>query len=93
MTASNPDGVFIGVDVGGTKIGLNGVDASRKPLSTAWIEVPSQSHLGPRATVEQIVVGVKALIEQKNIPADRVAGVGLDSPGPADINGRIERLG
>jgi predicted NBD/HSP70 family sugar kinase len=85
------DAVFIGVDVGGTKIGLNGVDERRAPVSPSWIEVPSHSHLGPQDTVKQIAVGVRSFLEQKAIPAARVAGVGLDSPGPADLNGRIER--
>ncbi len=83
--------VFLGVDVGGTKIGLNGIDAQRRPISPAWIEVPSNSHIVPRATVQQIVVGVKTFIEQRGIAADRVAAVGLDSPGPADISGKIEK--
>ena len=55
--------VFIGVDIGGTKIGVNGLDAGRKPLSPHWIEVPSNSHIGPRATVQQILVGAKTFLE------------------------------
>jgi len=83
--------VFVGVDVGGTKIGLNGIGEDRRPISPAWIEVPSHSHLGPQDTVKQIVVGVREFIEKSRIPPDRVAGVGIDSPGPADIDGRIQR--
>jgi glucokinase len=88
---TDPTQVFIGVDIGGTKIGLNGVDAYRRPLSPHWIEVPSHSHVGPAATTAQIVVGLRAFLDHANVPVDQVAGIGVDSPGPADINGRIER--
>lgn len=83
--------VFVGVDIGGTKIGVNALDESRKPVSPTWIEVPAMSHIGPKATVGQIVVGLKAFLDQKNIPLASVGAVGLDSPGPADITGRIQR--
>src|SRR6476660_9065100 len=83
--------VFIGVDIGGTKIGVNGIDANRKPLSATWIEVPSNSHIGPMATVAQIAVGLKAFRDRHGFSIDQVAGLGVDSPGPADNNGRIER--
>jgi glucokinase len=83
--------VFVGVDVGGTKIGLNGIDADRKPVASHWVQVPSHTHLGPNQTVAQIVVGVRELLKQRSIPAESVVGVGLDSPGPASINGQIEQ--
>lgn len=83
--------VFIGVDIGGTKIGVNGVDSNRQPLSPMWTEVPSNSHIGPAATVQQIAVGLQTFLDRLKIPLASVAGVGVDSPGPGDINGRIER--
>ncbi|HZZ44202.1 MAG TPA: ROK family protein, partial [Tepidisphaeraceae bacterium] len=89
MAAGNQ--VFIGVDIGGTKIGVNGIDGARKPLSGEWTEVPSNSHIGPGATVQQIVVGLKTFLSRMGMTMDQVSGLGVDSPGPADINGRIER--
>jgi predicted NBD/HSP70 family sugar kinase len=83
--------VFVGADVGGTKIGLNAIGPDRKPLSATWLEVESRSAIGPRATVEQIVAGVRGLLDKLALSSDAVAAVGVDSPGPADINGRIER--
>jgi len=83
--------VFVGVDIGGTKIGLNGLDDGRKAVSPRWVEVEALSHIGPRATVGQIVVGVRKFLETNGLGTDRVAAVGVDSPGPADINGRIQR--
>jgi predicted NBD/HSP70 family sugar kinase len=83
--------IYVGVDVGGTKIGVNASDAARRPVSPTWVEVPALSHLGPTHTVGQVVAGVRALLEKSRRPADAVAGVGIDSPGPADIDGRIQR--
>lgn len=83
--------VYIGVDIGGTKIAVNGIDASRQRLAADWLELPSHGDKGPLATVGQIVAGMKAFMEREGITADQVAAVGLDSPGPADINGRIEK--
>lgn len=83
--------VFVGLDVGGTKVGVNGVDESRQPLSPNWIEVESRSHVGPAATVGQMVVGLRQFLDKVGIPTDAVASVGVDSPGPSDLNGRIQR--
>src|SRR5690606_2315892 len=46
---------------------------------------------GPEATIAQIVAAVRDFMAREKITADQVAAVGLDSPGPADINGRIEK--
>lgn len=83
--------VYVGLDIGGTKIGVNAVDADRKPVTPKWVEVEARSHVGPRATVEQIVVGLRKFLDHAGLAMDAVAGVGLDSPGPADRNGRIEK--
>src|SRR5215203_1656496 len=88
---ADPTQVCIGVDIGGTKIGVNGIDGNLKPLSPHWIEVPSNSHVGPAATVQQIVVGLKTFLDRQGLSIEKVAGLGVDSPGPADNNGRIER--
>ena len=79
--------IFIGLDIGGTKIGVNGIDAERKPVCPHWIEVASQSHIGPQATVSQIVVGLTTFLQKVGLRLEQVTGIGVDSPGPADING------
>jgi len=91
MAQASAGRVFVGVDVGGTKIGVNAIGEDRRPVSSTWTEVPAHSHLGPEQTVGQIVAGVRAFLEESKIAADAVAGVGLDSPGPADISGKIQR--
>jgi len=88
---ASPGKVFIGVDIGGTKIAVNGIDENRAPVSKEWLEVPAHSDRGPDATMKQIVVGLKQFLDREKLGIDRVAGLGIDSPGPADINGTIER--
>ena len=51
----SPHGIYVGVDVGATKIGINAVDAARDPVSANWSQVPARTEDGPRATVRQIV--------------------------------------
>ncbi len=83
--------VYLGVDIGGTKVAVNGIDASRKAIAAEWLELPSHGDKGPEATIAQIVAAVRDFMAREKITADQVAAVGLDSPGPADINGRIEK--
>ncbi len=83
--------VYIGVDIGGTKVAINGIDENRKPVAKDWLEVPSHSDKGPDATIKQIVAGLKAFLDREKIAPVQVVAVGIDSPGPADINGKIEK--
>jgi len=85
-----PRTTFIGVDVGATKIGINGIRADRQPIAEHWSQVPARTEEGPRATVEQIVAGVRLFLNDNNLASTAIAAVGLDSPGPADNNGVIQ---
>lgn len=83
--------IYVGVDIGGTKVAVNGIDQNRKPISSQWLEVPSHSDKGPDATIKQIIAGLKAFLEREKIAPEQVAALGIDSPGPADIDGKIQR--
>jgi predicted NBD/HSP70 family sugar kinase len=87
---SKSKGIVVGVDVGATKVGINAIDADRKPVSPHWSQVPARTEEGPRATVEQIVAGVRLFLDENNLPISSITAVGLDSPGPADNNGVIQ---
>jgi predicted NBD/HSP70 family sugar kinase len=84
------DGLFVGVDVGATKIGINAVNRDRRPISAKWSQVPARTEDGPRATVRQIVEGIRIFLDENNLSIASIAAVGLDSPGPADNNGVIQ---
>jgi predicted NBD/HSP70 family sugar kinase len=86
----SPWGLFVGVDVGATKIGINAIDADRKPISANWSQVPARTENGPRATVQQIVEGIRLFLNDNNLSVSTISAVGLDSPGPADNNGVIQ---
>ena len=83
-------GIVVGVDVGATKVGINAIGADRKPVSPHWSQVPARTEDGPRATVQQIVAGVRLFLDENNLPISAIEAVGLDSPGPADNNGVIQ---
>lgn len=89
-TSKRKKGFYIGVDVGATKIGINAIDANRKPVSPRWSQVPAMTAKGPRQTVQQIVAGVRLFLDENNLTAASIIAVGLDSPGPADNNGVIQ---
>ena len=82
--------LFIGVDVGATKIGINAIGPDRQPIAEHWSQVPARTEEGPRATVQQIVAGVRLFLDENNLASTAIAAVGLDSPGPADNNGVIQ---
>ena len=86
----SPHGIYVGVDVGATKIGINAVDASREPVSANWSQVPARTEDGPRATVRQIVEGIRLFLDDNNLSVSAITAVGLDSPGPADNDGVIQ---
>jgi glucokinase len=90
MAKRKPRGIFVGVDVGATKIGINAIDGNRRPVSKHWSQVPARTEDGPRATVQQIISGVRLFLDENNLSVATIAGVGLDSPGPADNNGVIQ---
>lgn len=71
-----PDGLAIGVDLGGTKIAFALVDRQGKTLATH--RLPTLPSEGADAVMDRVAQGIQHLLEQTNAP---VAGVGIGSPG------------
>lgn len=74
---------LIGIDLGGTKISgaisdLNGKVVYKKTVDTLTIE-------GPVKVAERITSLIKYIIGHINALSDEVAGIGIASPGPLDI--------
>jgi glucokinase len=80
---------FIGVDIGGTNIKIGLVNEQGKPL--AQHSFPTQSNTGPQAVVDAIASEVKLLAKQAGVAMSDIAGVGIGSPGPLDLNKGIVR--
>ena len=76
-----------GVDVGGTtvKMGLFGADGN---IMDKW-EIPTRTENGGKEILPDIAESIRAKMEEKEIPADDVAGVGVGVPGPVDGNGIV----
>jgi len=88
--------LFLGIDVGGTGIKIGLVDDSGKPLRK--IRIDTLEEQGPEDALQRIHAACLRLLsgdpEAKNSAAatswDRVAGIGLGTPGTMDIpNGLI----
>lgn len=70
-----------GVDLGGTKIEFGLVDPQNRIVSR--LRVPTEQHEGPQAVVECIAQSV-AQLESVLPDGQRIAALGLCSPGPLD---------
>ena len=70
--------LYVGVDVGGTKVAAGLVDAEGRILSQ--IRVPMISHSSPQAGLDAVLSG----LEKITSGSSGVAGIGICSPGPLD---------
>jgi glucokinase len=75
----------IGIDLGGTAIKLGRFDREGKCLQT--LTVPTPQPATPDAVVNAIVAAIAQINQEKTAIA-----IGLGTPGPADVNGRIARV-
>ena len=73
---------IIGVDLGGTKILVAGMDADHRIL--ARTKIPTGAEDGPEAVIDRIAAGVEAIVDEMDVPPDSVAGIGIGAPGPLD---------
>ena len=85
--------VVVGIDNGGTKTNATVLDASGRFLVDRMLEVPSRVAEGPEAAIEAMVDAMDRALAHVGIARDRVAAVGLDTPGPASADGVISSKG
>jgi glucokinase len=83
------DPLYVGLDLGGTDIKATVTNAAGEILVPAIGKVLSLAAEGPRRTVEQLAVAAETALAQLKVGWERVARVGLDTPGPATIDGVI----
>lgn len=70
--------MYIGIDVGGTKI--LGVRMTREGKIAAQVRKPTRASEGPGAVIERIA----AMIEELTPKRGKITGIGVGIPGPAD---------
>jgi polyphosphate glucokinase len=74
---------YIGIDLGGTKIG-----GALYNAATGHVEVtatiPTEAHAGPDAVIERIAVHARSLCDRIGLPIGQVRGLGLGVPASFD---------
>ena len=91
--AIDSDAVVVGIDNGGTKNNATVLDATGRFLVDRMHEVPSRVTEGPGAAIEAMVDAMDVVLRACAVDRDRVAAVGLDTPGPASADGVISVRG
>lgn len=85
--------VVAGVDLGGTAVNYTLVDAQAQFLITGLCEHPARSKEGPEICLQQIADGLQMAVRRAGVDIAAVAGVGLDTPGPASASGVLSARG
>ena len=78
-----------GVDLGGTTVKIALFDETGLMISK-W-EIPTVTANGGSRILPDIAASITQYIEQKDIPRDRVIGVGIGVPGPVSSKGVVNK--
>lgn len=74
----------VGLDIGGTKLAAGLFDLNLKEIS--FIKCDTEAFRGGQVVVENCKAIVHQILEKSGISRDRVASIGINSPGPLDIH-------
>lgn len=74
---------YIGIDLGGTKIGGALYDAATGRISVT-ATIPTEAHGGPDAVIERIAIHARALCDRVGVPVHQVRGLGMGVPASFD---------
>src|SRR5262245_26677224 len=83
--------LFLGLDMGGTDIKATVSGGQGEILVPSCEKVLSLAAEGPRRTVEQLAVAGEKVLAAAGGSWDDVVCVGLDTPGPASLDGVLSR--
>jgi glucokinase len=75
---------FVGIDLGGTNIKSGVVDNEGRSLSSVSIQTRAEN--GPIAGVDSLAAAANKAVAESGIKWDRIAAVGLGSPGTMDLS-------
>ncbi|MFF5372768.1 ROK family protein [Streptomyces sp. NPDC013187] len=88
LLAPDPDGPrLIGVDIAETYVHVEVFDPALRVLARAEEELHPQ-HNPPEHVVDRIVCGIDTVLDELQVPDDRVLGVGVSVPGQVGPNGK-----
>ena len=75
--------VWIGFDLGGTKMLTVAFDEQLRPLARKRRK--TKGHEGVKSGIERIVGTIERMLEASDIDPARIAGIGVGVPGPVDL--------
>lgn len=90
MSETNAGPVWIGFDLGGTKMLAVVFDEDFKPLGRRRRKTKGSE--GAKAGVERIIETIEQALDDAGVDADRVAGIGIGCPGPIDPSKGMIRI-
>lgn len=79
--------MYIGIDLGGTNIGIGIVDSENKLIYKD--SIPTKSERGFNDIIEDIMALISKTINVNNIPKDHIQGIGIGIPGIVDPKSEI----
>ena len=83
----------VGIDLGGTAVNYTVADENQNILITGLCEHPARSVEGPEICLAQIADGLAPALARAGVDFAEIAGVGLDTPGPASAKGVLSAKG
>jgi glucokinase len=83
--------VYIGTDGGATTSKIGGVWSDGTTVSTRLLQRPTNSHLGPQATIRAWTDALGEYLSENSLQWSQVAGVGVAIPGPQMRYGVLDR--
>lgn len=86
-----PQPLFVGVDMGGTDIKATVTNREGRILVNEFEKVLSLASDGPKTTVAQLKRAAETALRLAGAGWNDVARVGLDTPGPASLDGVLGR--
>ncbi len=81
------EGLYTGIDLGGTKILVLAADALGGVLGDA--RMPTLATQGPESVIARIVDAVRATAAEAGVEVAQLAGVGVSAPGPIDTTAGV----
>lgn len=85
--------IIAGIDLGGTAINYTLLDTDGRFLVERLFEHPARAIEGPDVCLGQIADGLHLAVAHAGLAMSDVAGIGLDTPGPASATGVLSAKG
>lgn len=86
--------IVAGIDLGGTAVNFTLLDTEQQRfLIQGLCEHPALSTQGPDVCLSQIADGLALAAGRAGVALDRIVAVGLDTPGPASVDGVLSARG